>query len=435
MREQLSYLSSLCLQVWLLIQCFEGILRFELEKRGLASLIYARDLLLIVVLCAALYDGATFRNGLIIFCTALVFGLGTFVGLLGSSPSQVIFGLKILFPVIVGVAYGCSKLTMPPLTTQALILFSACMFGLTWNFFQPQLPWTGGSQEVMGVQVVNSRQWHAMTGGSENILRPAGFARASYAVSNELLWLGTFILVRARKEWRFAVWALVLLGCAMTTMKGALLCWGAITLAYGLSLMDPDDAGWTRRWFVNGLAAFVVGVPCLIFLDNFENIKFRHGTVAAALTDSFAERLTLTWPEAYRIAESGVGGVFFGRGIGGIGMPVAYFTEDIHNSADNIFVFLFVVFGLIAFPIFWAFIHAMHRLMLRIDPSEMDNLTLWFTGVGLLTYGSLGAMIEDPLCSISMGAIIARGLSNHPIFRNASDLNEETQLSRHPNLY
>ena len=411
MHDLLARVTSISFRLWLIVVCFEGFLRYYLGNIGLGSAVYARDVLLVVIAICALVDGVVFRNQLLFISIAMLLLLAIGVGTLsGSRPNQIIFGLKVLIPLITGLMVGCSTFTFPPMVKQAAFLCVICILGVLLTSRYRDLPWTKGNvQEVMGTTVINSREWNQDTGmGGDSLVRSAGFSRASFGAATQILFLGIIVISRTGSLFRWVIWPPVLIGIAATTSKGVIVAWAACTVASFSKVID-GGSGWARNTILTGVFLLLIGTPCLIFFETFDSASAQKGTVMAFLTDSFVERLNDMWPRCLALIESGPFGGILGRGIG-VGIPAAYFQPEIANPGDNLFVFLAELFGVLAFPLMLISWTAMNRLN-TLQFFRMDNETIWLAGLYVLTYGILANIIEDPLNAICLGCAVGRGLS------------------------
>ena len=411
MHDLLARVTSLSFRLWLVVVCFEGILRYYLGNAGLGSIVYARDIFLVAIVTCAIVDGVIFRNQLLFLFMAMLLTLAVGVGTIAGARSiQIIFGLKVLLPLITGLMVGCSTLTFPPMVKQAAAFCVICILGVLLTSRYRDLPWTKGNiQEVMGTTVVNSREWSQDTGmGGDSVVRSAGFSRASFAAATQILFLGIIVFSRTTSPLRWLIWSAALLGIVATTSKGVIVAWLACTLASFSRYID-GGSGWIRNAMLGGIFLLLIGTPCLIFFETFDGVSAHKGTVTAFLTDSFVERLNDMWPRCLAVIQSGPFGGILGRGIG-VGIPATYFQPEYANPGDNLFVFLAQLFGVLAFPLMLVTWIAMNRLNTLRFP-RMDNETIWLAGLFAITYGIFANIIEDPMNAICLGCAIGRGLS------------------------
>lgn len=410
MSATLNNITSWSLRLWVLTYCFEGVLRYQLENMQLPSLLYARDALLLVILLATVADGAVLRNMLLTFAITALLVVGGAVGLSAYSPLQVAFGFKVLLPACAGIAFGCSRFGLPRSTTQASLLCVAAIAGLILNVSLGQLPWTGVTQDIMGIQIEGTREWHH-GGVGEDILRPTGFARASFFAASQILMLGIFVFLQSTGAWRTFLWMLALVGIVITTSKGPAIAWFVATAAFVTPMISRTPSR-VHTGLLSLMTVIMIALPPLSLVGDFENRRSQAGTLMAALTDSFIERLSQMWPDAFAATQNGVGGFLLGRGVGGVGSSVMYFQPENFNSGDNLFVYLLMEFGVLATIIMAVMFSGLIRLETLPTPHRIDNRTLWVLGLAVIAYGIVANVVEDQFTSLCLGAAVGRGLSS-----------------------
>jgi hypothetical protein len=114
---------------------------------------------------------------------------------------------------------------------------------------------------------------------------------------------------------------------------------------------------------------------------------------------SFAMRITGTWPDAWRWINDN--NLFpFGVGLGGIGGAQRFFAQDFTNPSDNIFIFLYGNFGVLAlFYMGWMVWQGMRQPPETRDIAVIPLSILVFE----LAYGAALSMLEDQVSELAFG--------------------------------
>ena len=131
------------------------------------------------------------------------------------------------------------------------------------------------------------------------------------------------------------------------------------------------------------------------------------------LTNTMLIRIYQTWPNAMLLLENPVQ-YFIGKGFGSIGVPTYYFTPAEANSADNMFVYLYVIFGMAS--LIFAFYAMMKFLYFRFESSKESKHFFIMTLV-VLTGGITSNLFEASFYSIYGGVIIGLILSYKTRFK------------------
>ncbi|HAT1618215.1 TPA: hypothetical protein I8Y09_004979 [Raoultella ornithinolytica] len=109
-----------------------------------------------------------------------------------------------------------------------------------------------------------------------------------------------------------------------------------------------------------------------------------------------------TWPNAMLLLETPMQ-YFFGKGFGSIGVPTYYFTPALANSADNMYVYLYVIFGV--FSVLFSFFFIMKFLSFGLSLSKSTKQFLIMSLV-ILTGGITSNLFEASFYSVYGGVII-----------------------------
>lgn len=385
-------LFTVCATGYLVIYALEGAIRYGLYTVGHDQLILLRDSLialpLLVLLTAQL------------FRTRIHPAVGVFTGIVAvhgaiatfnlHSALPAIYGAKLLVNVLFGFIAG-RQLTYPSRRVLQLLLaiWLVAVIGVVLDKFFYTFPWTGLETHVGGIQVDVSRGWDIDSGFEK---RAAGFSRSSISAA---MLLPTLILVVAPKVkstlMRLLLLAVTIGAVTLTTQKGALV---ALTVT-GMILCAPY---WSRyRLLCAACLAFAVMDVALPFVTHGLLMQDNGGVFSGA---SFAMRITLTWPDAWRwILHNEV--FPFGVGLGGIGGAQRFYAAEFFNPSDNLFVFLYANFGILALLYLgWAASVGI-RLPHELQPMAIGALAVL---VFNLAYGTALSMLEDQVSALFIGA-------------------------------
>jgi hypothetical protein len=285
-------------------------------------------------------------------------------------------------------------------------LYAITVVGVLLNYFH-QFPWTYGSFVVAGHSLQSARSW--ATGG---FVRLGGFGRASYNAASQCLILAIFITARLRSRMLEAgIWLLTGVVIVLTTAKGVLLAY-VVILSYAVSRgvvrhLKPL-VGWaTYSMFSVIICLIAVVMVVLPWLAASQSISIDpHTTVGLLLFQSFSTRLTQTWPEALQLLTSSIT-VLFGNGLGSIGAGQAFVLDSNPNTADNVFVFLDVQYGLIlSVTCLAGFVIKIVLTNVRRDAGGLGRVIVSL-GLLLVTYGCLSNELEDGFLATSIGFCLA----------------------------
>lgn len=378
---------------------FEGFLRFVLQSAGAGTLLYLRDL---VPLSLFAYLGFRWVKGDVIPLFILLAGVAILVHFLIGRyvlPTlfQSLFGLKVMLPFFVGVlvVFFCGDRLVRGNWVVWVLLIS--LAGVAVNYFV-EMPWEGELLDTAFGTFSQSRNWTA--GG---VRRLAGLTRASFDAAAILMVLGIIQLSRMRfgVAWMLACVA-VFAGIAATTTKGAML--GFLAFLVFAVLTWGGARQTLAKALVIAAGAVVATVPLISLYFSFHLRSISEG--AYWLFSSFVERLNGMWPAAFALLDSPLA-LVFGRGIGGIGVAQAYGDWWNLNAADNMFVYMFVSFG-----VFGCFYYmALLAVLTRRNWGKRDHVLL-FNGLSLaiVCYGLTANVVESAVLSASLGVLIARNV-------------------------
>lgn len=382
--------------LFLCTQVIGGVLRYTLGIVDAAAVIYIPKALLIAALIFAPVARGRVTKEFAIVALSLAFYF--LLGWVTVGPVQAIFGLWVISPLLFGLLIGFgSNWDFWRLRSVACVLFCVACIGVFISALYP-VPWIGYSYALGGVELHAAREWT-----TQGIPRLAGFGRASFAAAAEILILGVIAFcVSGGVVRRWVIWIAGTTAIALTTSKGPLLTWLAVT---GLISIDRRFARRRKaRWkLAVGLTVGAVwGMPIVAgLLAPRSNL---HGTLMNGLLGSFTARLATTWPESFGLLRSGWEWAT-GLGIGGIGIPMKYFGQGAYLSADNFMVYATVDFGVVGAIglLLWA-VRAAVRLY---NPTAMPESWMAYVVLCILMLGLTTNVFEGPVMAMFLGVALA----------------------------
>lgn len=378
--------------VFLLSETLGGALRYGLSLVGFHPLIYVPKMLVLAILLAtllrALVGGRI--NGLYLGAL-VVLGPSALAGLLYTTGFfQVSFGLYVLSPLLFGiVAYPTFRRTWPKLKPYVTILWLVAATGVLLNSCYV-FPWEGFSYHLAGLDIEASRKWTTI-----GIKRVAGFSRASFDAAIQIFLLGLFLIViMCRRKLRVIVWMITGVTIALTTMKTIM----AVYLAFTILLLFWKFVPRLVLLSLPTMAAFIgIMLPLSTLFTNYQlNLN---DSVSLFLFRSFGERLSHTWPVALELIQQH-GTALLGRGIGGIGTPQKYFEVSLANPADNIYVYLYAIFGIGMLFIISMYAGLVRRLSFRANPLDAY---FYFVVLAILIGGLTTNVMESAYLTLFAG--------------------------------
>ncbi|KLD63200.1 hypothetical protein Y882_12370 [Dyella japonica DSM 16301] len=388
--------------IFLIFEVLQGPLRYYLSMMGGVVLAYApKGLMALAFFFLLIRTLWTFRLDKTVMGTLAGFAVFAAVGVYFTHGiGQPVMGLFALIPVLFGVIAepAFSRLGERCLP-YALVLWLCVAVGVGINFFH-SMPWTGFTYQLGDAEVEVSRDWSYF--GVERI---AGFARASFEAAMQLLFLGLVcsILVRS-KVIAFIVWISTGILIAVTTTKTTLGLY--FFLAILLPLMAPRAAPSIFKRVIGPMVPWTMALIGVLLPASTLVSKVGAGFAnqdSGTLLVSFGMRLAQMWPDTFTLIFKH-GSALLGRGLGGIGSAQKIFEPDLYSPADNLYLYLYAVFGVFALVVIWVFTRAVSRLKFTGD--RMSTL-FWFLGVSILMEGWTVSCIEGGTTALATGLTVA----------------------------
>ena len=390
---------SICIATVLLfmvMQLMGGVVRWVLDLTGLAPLTYVPNLLMMV--CITMTVGFQLVHRQLgagaVLVVALV-GLTLSVGFVTTGrPAQAAFGLWVLLPFFFGLCCAPALMLHQRGKVAALAaFFILAALGVVLHKFL-EYPWVGVAYQVGGVELEGAREW-TTSGGAQRL---SGFARSSFDVAGQLVVVAGLLSLRTHSfGWRLLLWALCTAAVSLSTSKGILL---------ALLMTFIASEALIRRNIAVMVGSFLVGIAWLFVppilgwtLDWSQEART---DLNNPLYGSFIDRMNDMWPRALALAhEHGI--AMLGRGMGGIGVPQGIFEPDLVNAGDNLFVYVYVLLGVLSLPLFTVgFVQLIKTCwhLQRLDIREMLVLA-----VIVNWYGGVSNILEHAVLALALGIV------------------------------
>ncbi|MFW5453796.1 hypothetical protein [Thioalkalivibrio sulfidiphilus] len=398
--------------MFLLSEVLSGPLRYVFAQFGLEGLIYVPKALLVVALMGiALLSLARTRMSAVYLGAASISAAGVLWGYVNlGMPSQVLFGLWVLVPFLIGIVIPQAILfdAKPNLSRYVFMLWAIAVFGVFANSIL-SWPWEGFEYELSGVEIEGARYWR--TGGGISIERLAGFSRASFDAANQILVLGTIILVLGKMRGCTIVWLLTGVAITLTTSKTPM----AIYLILSMFWL-------VRRWSPKGLwrslpvvvAGAGVILPFSTIWKNYDVSSVLDSPLQGVMLHSFGDRLERMWPDTLQMVLN-QGNALLGRGVGGIGMAQRYFEPVLYSPADNLALYLFSLLGLIGLLLIGGYVTGLYILY----RSRRLPLFVYMGGLIVLLSGLTVNVLESAFLALLFGVtlryVFGASLQSSPI--------------------
>jgi hypothetical protein len=381
---------------YLLVYTFEGAVRYWLNLAGADSFIFARDVAL--MLPVLLVGGQQLLERRLHPAYLIYFGIvvlhGTVMMLnIGSFPA-VVFGAKGMQTFLVGAV--CAPLFMQPgrrMLWFVGILWLSLFIGVFLDKYQlVSWPWEGMSTTIGDVSVEISRDWEIE--GDDK--RAAGMTRSSIHAATIVPLLGLMLVAHLRALPLRIIIALATAPVILwTTQKGALLAYLIVLVVLAVWRNRPIPA---MRW---GFCIFLLLAILLpVLLPGYYMAQAGEGGFSNM---SFNLRVEMMWPEAWEWVSNRQ--LFpFGVGLGGISGAQQLYTMQFFNAADNLFVFMYACFGVMAFVYLGYVTRWVVRTPANGGAAERHALAVLLF---VAAYGCVLSMVEDQMASLFLGAVLS----------------------------
>lgn len=387
----------------------EGPLRYGLVVSGLPNAIYLRDAVEVIsiayIFFKSLLTRAWIEPYITLVCCILVFHC--LLGLLFDLPLfQVLFGFKVFLPLVYGIAVWPVIAKRFPLLVGVMAFFCLIsLLGIFTNYAIEKMPWEGVTYDTAFGKVSGTREW--WTGG---VRRLPGFARTSYDAAT-IVGISGFACMLACKHLlsRLIVASIVLTAIFLTTTKGMSQAFFVITLwmlfRNNVVLLPMG------RLLIVTLLVLAMALPSIVvFFDIGHVVPLSEAPV---LLKSLWERFSLMWPQAFDLMTEPEN-YLLGNGLGGIGVPQTY-GQDIRlsNAADNIFVYMFVIFG----PL--SLLYLCYPAWRVLRSQECGDITIWCTGLLIICYGYgvTTNMLEQSFFCALLGMVFGWSFTDQQVSR------------------
>lgn len=388
--------------LYLWFDALGGVLRLIFPAAGLTLLTYLPAgiaiLALLGTLIARLGDAATSIPILAVVGFIVIEVLIALV--LGRPFAAILFAGYIWLPGLVMIAL-CQRHMQDRVINALVPIFFIATLGVLLNIFV-KYPWTDATYEVLGQTRDAGREWSAY--GQQRL---GGFSRASFVAAGHIL-LGYCALEYRLKSfaWRAFWWAAGLVAVYYTTSKSPFLAMALLPGTYFIIGRIRQTDGVSRQRAAGALIAFWT---LLIFAGPFVAMTYGHelypnGVGMGRAYSSLADRVLNTWPKAIAAIDwSDPVSWIVGRGLGGIGAPQAFF-EPPGNPGDNLAIYLFTEFGLLAFVLGALVVRGGLRAARASARGRRDFALI----VGMLGIASAANVVEGVTTMIIFGLALAR---------------------------
>lgn len=390
---------------------FSGVIRYSFSVAGLTPLIYFPFFFAFVAwFSASLIEGFSRGNWRYVWIIFTILLLSILSLYLGRSYFELGLGFWAWGPFLIGILVAAS-VRAKTIEKHLVIAMFIAIAGVFADYFV-EFPWASQNYEIFGVSVSAARSW--TTYGTQRL---SGFGRVSEVVAAQIL-IGTYIFLSRKNiniAYKVPIWLLAMLATYLTTSKAALLgvIVSPIIIFPALIIQSLDQI---YRKYV-GLAYIRSVLTVLILVVIFPPLisdylvgRLSAGEGGGFLNGrSFFDRAYQMWPASLDLINRD-GNSFehiVGRGIGGIGAAL-FRSEGIRLSGDNLFVALYVSFGLMSFAFFAMIVKGFNRL---ISTDENFAWICFYLASALLITATTSITIEvAPMC-LMLGIVIGKAIS------------------------
>lgn len=385
-----------CLLIYFSFYLFEGPVRYGLNSIGSDSLIFIRDIVLMLAVGLSFFVKKTIGSklhkafyifGVVIFFHAII----SFLNI--GNIFVIVYSVKMLMTLLVGAVLAEYIMSPPEYVIKVVFaLWAITCIGVAIDKYDIMAyPWTGLETTIGDTQVDISRDWE-ITGEDK---RAGGLMRSSISVAlvTPLLALLLIFNIRSLPK-RLVVMSTTLMTVYWSTQKASILAFIFICMLLLMAYRRPAIA---LKIGITISLLLMILLPIILpqfIMPNGEGVFSMQ---------SFYMRVEDTWPHAWKIIEHW--GTFpFGIGLGGIGGAQRFYSPDDFNPTDNLFIILYGFFGVVSFLYMgWVWLTCM-RANNNATPAIACALS---TVLFIFFYGIALSMIEDQMASLFLGAAVS----------------------------
>ncbi|WP_152227193.1 hypothetical protein [Pseudomonas sp. SCB32] len=380
----------------LLVETFNGALRFYSDQVGLSALIYVPKVGCVIAVAWELLTRPQHRGlWLLLILAAASLMLGQ---LHGAANQAGFFSIFIYAPLLFGL------LCVPYLERHRKVLGWAIFFCLGASLggialdMTGHVPWKGYTYAMGGVQISANRAWSAY-----GLDRIAGFSRMSSALAIMLsiyaLYLGSF---RLAMPVRWLIYLVALVGIVLTTNKTS-------AVAFVIVLLVMNIARY-RVLFLLATLVVVFGALALPLYGLYGDVEpYLASSSSENLMGSMVDRLVNTWPGVIKVMVVN-DWAFTGAGLGMTGSAFAQFPVfgiDQLAVSDNTLLYLWLLFGVAGVGLYALAIPLLMRLQLQSGREARALLGITYC---ILLMGWTSDVLEAQVPSLFLGLAIGRAL-------------------------
>ena len=379
----------------MLVETFNGALRFYLDKAGISVLLYAPKVACLLFFALEL---RSFKAGPGVWLSLLVLFLSAgWAALNGAGAGNFAFSLYGLSPLLFGIACGDQMIRHKRLLMWAIALcLMASLAGLALDRYT-DLPWKGYSYTVGGTELSANTAWT-----SEDMDRPAGFSRMSSSLAIIISILSLYLMATLRSKLLGLVICVIgLAGVILTTSKAP-----ALAFIGGTGLLLIMRFRWTTRTTIAVAVLLGMSLPFVGMMTDFDPNKISASSSLASIYD----RLINTWPNVIQTLME-EDRTLTGVGFGLVGSAVAAFpvpTAGIFMVCDSTVVYLWAMFGLAGL-----FLYALHIPMFFIlaDSVSRYGRAMLVTSFCICIVSWTTDTLEVTLANMFLGMAIGHALA------------------------
>ncbi|MEE9102934.1 hypothetical protein VXJ36_22240 [Pseudomonas nitroreducens] len=380
----------------LLVETFNGALRFYADQVGLSALVYVPKVGCVIAVAWELFTRPQQRGLwllLILAAASLMLGL-----LHGANSLAGAFSIFIYAPLLFGLLCGTYlEMHRKMLGWAVFFCFVASLAGIALDMLG-NVPWKGYTYAMAGVVISGNRAWSAY-----GLDRIAGFSRMSASLAFMLsifsLYLGSF---RLSLLLRWLIYLVALVGIVLTTNKTS-------AVAFVIVLLVMNTAGY-RLIFLLATLVVVFGALALPLYGLIVDVEpYLASSSSDNLLGSMVERLVHTWPDLVKVMTYN-GWAYTGAGLGMTGSAYAaypVFGIEQLAVADNTLLYLWLLFGVAGIGLYVLAIPLLMRL--QRQPGSEARALLGITYC-ILLMGWTSDVLEAQVPSLFLGLAIGRAL-------------------------